>query len=397
MSGLVFLDSAAHDTSSATTHNKWNLSYRPTSISVGTGARGGNEAYFDGTDASAVYSQGRFVPLDTGQVAQTITAGFRYRAGTVAHFPASGAFVATLSPGPGTGRRQLVLRLLASGELALYSEVGASSQMFLIRGFVPGTLTGPLTHDYIEMQATWRTTGINDYYVRLNGTEVMHGTESASGFTATGANFQRGVGRSFAGSTLTDSYHYFSDQYIRSDDTWQGNTAVECQFPSAPGTSTATPFTPHGAANNWDCVNDATPDDDTTYVRGAVNEGETYVMSALGGGVGARFGVQWVAWTAATVNGTNHDYNIYYVQGALSDQTSIPTIVASTTYKYLPVHVFEQNPLTLEPWSASDFSTFEWGILYGGTSGGDLKVSQLVVEVGRWGPNRPTRIALIGV
>ncbi len=44
--------------------------------------------------------------------------------------------------------------------------------------------------------------------------------------------------------------------------------AIETLRPNAAGDETQ--FAPYGAANNWQCVDEASADDDTTYVRNEV-------------------------------------------------------------------------------------------------------------------------------
>jgi hypothetical protein len=122
------------------------------------------------------------------------------------------------------------------------------------------TFTVPLnTWFYVEFKVVFSNTG--SYELRINGnpTPAANNGGSAYDTTATANNYADRVtihGKQGGASYMDDAY--------LDDSTFQGDCRIEALFPSSTGNSTQ--LTPNGAGSNWQCVDEAPPNDDTDYV-----------------------------------------------------------------------------------------------------------------------------------
>lgn len=121
---------------------------------------------------------------------------------------------------------------------------------------------------------TWFHVGIHAYSnasgqiaVYLDGVEIL----SYSGDTGTGITAVY-----FGGRNSTNgwgNYCYFDDFYVESTvgETIAPVTSYRFDWQAVNGAGTSVAWTPTGAASNYQCVDDGTPDDDTTYVAAAAS------------------------------------------------------------------------------------------------------------------------------
>jgi hypothetical protein len=214
---------------------------------------------------------------------------------------------------------------------------------------------------YVEFKATIADAiAANSCVLRLNG--VVECTAPAGSDTKATANaFANSVTLMTAGANFVPQCA-ISDLYILDgtgavNNDFLGDKRVEPCFPAAAGT--ATNWTPTGAAANWDCVNEAVADGDTTYVAGAtVGQYDTYALQDLVAGAAAVNGVQVrlvarkddagsrALAPALRVNGTNYDGATI----ALGDG-------------YLPsTQAWDLNPDTAAAWTDAQVNALEAGV-----------------------------------
>jgi len=175
------------------------------------------------------------------------------------------------------------------------------------------------THTRIEVRfkrdATTPNAGADEIELRIDGSSVF---STSTGSISTAASFVA-VGGNIQAEAQTQGDWYWSDLAINDDqgtfqNSWPGSGAHAPMRPD--GTGTFDEPTPNGAANNWDCVDEAVPDNTTTYANMGTNSaswaaaGSRLLMtlqSAASAGIGASdviacvaVGVIWSSATAAT-------------------------------------------------------------------------------------------------
>lgn len=141
---------------------------------------------------------------------------------------------------------------------------------------------------YIEIDVTINTTS-GAARVRVNEVdEIVLTNVNTSGGGTNGAS-QLYLASSNGQSNVFDDL-YICDASGTVNNSLLGNTKVIALFPNGVGSSTQ--WTPTGAANNWACVSETSPDDDTTYVSSATaSQRDLYALQDLLGNETVR-GVQ---------------------------------------------------------------------------------------------------------
>lgn len=224
------------------------------SIEIGGGRSGTNCLKIDQNlpDFSEVYKA-----LPDNQV---WVAGFAFKPSTIA-VPGPIPFFEIHDTFPNV---QLTFAVTATGLISVYrgNTVG---------GYL-GTTSAPVTagvYDYWEFGVTIDN-AIGAVEIRKNGQTVLSlsGVDTQATANATANTFALGRTYEPLGGWAAVTWRY-DDIYILdgtgSPNTFLGDTHFQALVSNGVGTSTQ--WTPIGAANNWDCVNEEPPDDDTTYVK----------------------------------------------------------------------------------------------------------------------------------
>lgn len=202
-----------------------------------------------------------------------------------AAFPATSALLLSLIDG--SNGVQVDVRVNPDGTLTVTRDGGA------VTG---GTTSKPLRvggWNFVEFKVTIAdSVGSNTCRVRLNE-EVIATVSAGQDLQATvnaSANTLRLYG--FANNTLVDDLHV-ADGTGSANNDFLGDCRVVYLPPNGAGASTQ--FAVNGASNNWDAVNDAAPDDDSTYVESStVGHLDLYTIANLAV-AGTIKGVQTVA------------------------------------------------------------------------------------------------------
>jgi len=90
--------------------------------------------------------------------------------------------------------------------------------------------------------------------------------------------------------------------------------------------------TPVGAASNWDCVNEASSDDDTTYVRGTSLTTDLYNIEANSIGASDTINSVTIYAVAKLIAGRAASRNIYMKIGGTTVGSTTPLTTTYATY-----------------------------------------------------------------
>jgi hypothetical protein len=253
---------------------------------------------------------------------------------------------ATLDPGiiiafeDSGGVRHLNINDVGDGTI----EVRRSTTVLATSGVV---IPSSLVHYYIELRGTINdTTG--SYELAVDGTVVL----SASSVDTRNAGVSS-VSRIHLGDGKT---FYGDDLYIMSGSgARKGDIRVPTLFPSGAGNSTA--WTP-SAGSNYQCVDEAAPNDDTDYVSSSTaGQRDTYAYDNLPAGVTAVHAVQ------VNLNARKDDAGVRTIATVIrrsgTDYDGTTQTIASAYASYR--QVYEQDPSTSAAWGVAGVDAAEFG------------------------------------
>ncbi len=246
--------------------------------------------------------------------------------------------------------RQVELRMNASNQLQMTAN-----------GTVLATGTAsllPNTWYYIEYKATVsdscpanscqaRVGGVLDLTVPAGSDTNPQNSGSASRVSLNYENFH--------------TYQWYDDFYVLDgagphNTDFLGDVRVETLLPNAQGVYQD--FAVHGAASNYQAVNEATQDGDTTYVyASAVGKTDTYRFPNLVSNPDAIAGMQLITIVRKDDAGSHAMKGLLRIGGA--DYLG-PEQGVQDSYCYL-TSVFETNPATGQPWGGDDVNGVEAG------------------------------------
>jgi len=142
-----------------------------------------------------------------------------------------------------------------------------------------------------------------------------------------------------------------------------GDLRVEgqlAQTDAAGGGGTYQEFTPNTGTDHGALVDDASPDDDTTFVSSdTVNTRETFQFPAITLTAGTVYGIQLMANVMKTHSGART--MACMVRQGGTDTLGADQGISQTTYEYL-WEIFQTNPTTAAAWNASSANDMEGGI-----------------------------------
>lgn len=259
------------------------------------------------------------------------------------------------SPG-GTGA---AIAVMGNVQLTFNSD-GTFSLIRTSDGTTLGTSTATLpnnTWGYLEYRYTGSgSLAAGECAVRLNGTTIIAISPGvATGPSGTVSFSQASLG-SLSGA-LNSFDAYLDDVVILdSSESYWGDVVVEGHVPNANGYYSQ--FTPVGDSPNFACVDDATPDGDTTYVASSdLNTRDSYLFPPLRQAAAEVKAVQHTL-TAKKTNGNPIGLVPFFRAAGVDYDGS--RLAPTTTYAVL----LEQqtvNPATGLPWSVSDIVGLEAG------------------------------------
>jgi len=257
-----------------------------------------------------------------------------------------------------------------AGTAQVTLRANADNTISVCRGLQNGTVLGTSTatftsgsYFYIEWKVTIHASaGTVD--VRLNGVSILSLTSQNTRNTANTSWNAAVLGwlelvtdSCSANNTNTD----FDDLYVCDGsgaapwNTFLGDVRVDVRNPTAAGATTG--WTP-STGSNWQNVDDAAPDDDTTYnSTSTINAVDTFVVQDAPVSGAAIFGVQHCLSLKKMDAGT---CTVAPVVRHSSTDYAGSAISPSTSYAYGLV-INQTNPGTAAQWTESDFNAAEFG------------------------------------
>jgi len=271
----------------------------------------------------------------------TWTLGFAYKVGSL--------------PGVNTG----ICMFSDAGTIQLSLRVNSDGTLSVLRGSPVATVLATSTQSisagvwyHIQFQGTiHNTTGA--YTLRVNSTDWLTASSQNTRVSANNSANQVGLG-GYATSAIVVSY---SDFFAESSTTFHGDCLVETKF--ATGAGTTTNFTP-SAGSNYQNVDEATPDDDTTY-NSSVTTGhiDLYTYPALTTGAGAVKAVVTVPVLRNDAAGTVTVQSVYR-SGAVNYFGASNNIGSTTYAPYKDIAAVDPN--TSAAWTIAAVNSCEFGL-----------------------------------
>lgn len=266
-----------------------------------------------------------------------------------------GIAVHQLVASPG-GRTLIRLTDLATEQLSLRTNADGTVSVSR-NGVTLGTSVATLpvgTYYYIEFKATINN-ATGAYEVRLNGVNILSGTGADTQNTAN-ASADLITFESPAGTTSYGDDIYICDGTGSTNNDFLGDCRVDAKFPTGAGTTTN--LTPSTGAN-WQCVDDAAPNDDTDYVEHAtVDNKDTYAFGDLSHNPVDIFGIATSMRVKKDDAGTKGMCRVIRSGGSEFDGAAL---ALGTSY-YLYVEVIEQDPDAVAAWTQTTFNAAEFGM-----------------------------------
>lgn len=216
------------------------------------------------------------------------------------------------------------------------------------------------TWNYLEFKATIHdTTGSVE--VKVNGISTVSASnvDTRNGGTGLLSTVTLGgSGRSSDGGTAGFQYDdiYICDTSGTTNNDFLGDVRVEAIFPSGAG-NTAN-FTP-STGSNYENVDEATPDDDTTYnYSSTAGHVDTFAFGNVTPTAGTVYGVQQILYARKDDAGSRSIRPVVRHSGTDYDTGTSTSIGNSYA---INLFVIEQNPGTSAAWTISDVNNAEFG------------------------------------
>ena len=296
-----------------------------------------------GTAALLSQNTARYVRKQLDASYQTLTAGI---AMTIASIGGTGAIITFLD----TGSYQCELRFNAIGQLTITRD-----------GTVLATSTKTIASNvyyYFELQVTIDDAPNGQAEAKVNGVtwaSVVNG-DTKNTANASANQFQIG------GAGIAWVFQYYDDCYCLNDagahnNDFLGDIRVEAIMPEGAGATTD--WDP-SAGDNWECVDEIPPNDDTNYVSTATaTEVDTYEFGDVTPTTGAVFAVVTYMYArkddagARVINSVVRPVGTDYASGASHS--------VGDTYTYYP-DIYEENEEVTDVWTIATVNASEFGI-----------------------------------
>jgi hypothetical protein len=251
------------------------------------------------------------------------------------------------------------LTLNDAGTEQVSVRVNASGQLIISRaGTTLATGTTVLSVDvfnYIELKATINNSGTA--VVHLNGVlEISFSGDTQNTANATANGIQLfGNG---AGSTITiDDLYVCDGTGSAPTNDFLGDVRIEALFPSGNGNSSQFDGSDGNSTDNYLLVDEATPDDDTTYVQSAdVGDKDTYAYTNLVTSSGSVYGIQMLPYARKTDAGSRQIVSTARLSAVETDSLAK---ALPDGYTYLP-DIRETKPGG-GAWTITDVNNSEFG------------------------------------
>jgi hypothetical protein len=254
------------------------------------------------------------------------------------------------------------IRAAASGNIN-------NSGTFIASGDFPSANIQISTWYYLEWMMTFATSaGAGTCVARLNTVPIITLATGLNTKTANGNAYadtfefgcQNGAVAPGAPGTHFMKYDdmYIADNTGSINNAFLGDVRVEAIRPT--GTGTYADFTPNGAANNWDCVDEAAQDGDTTYVASStVNHKDSYVFADLSSNPSNVMAFQ-VSMMARKDDAGARKISSFLRSGGSDFVSSTQFSIADN---YAPwIDIWNQDPNGNIPWTGTSINALEAGV-----------------------------------
>lgn len=341
---LIFMDGFDHYATAQLTQ-KWTA-YNAFAVASG-GRRSTNRLYCSGAVATGEYCYKTF-----GTAMANGRAGFSFSIGSL------GNVIQMCSFSNGT-----------TAQVSLWCS-GSTGRLVFCRGGNSFGGTGTVIEQTAEGVIAAGTTyhvevkfAINDstgsYEVKLDGVTVLSGSgvDTRNGAPTTWDRFYVGYG----GASSYSSQYGIDDLYLGYDDgdgfDLLGDCRVDTLFPTGAGASAD--FTPSAGAN-YECVDEASTDGDTTYVSSDTSTDlDLYAFGDLSHDPAAIHAVQIVSVTRKEDSGTAVLQTKSRVGGTTRDAGA--SFGPATSYAMTRV-ILDEDPDTAAAWTQSGINAAEFGL-----------------------------------
>lgn len=331
---LLLIDGFDHYATGDITE-KWNTKEGTCAISAGNGRRS--------SDALLITSQMEYVSFSTSE-RSTFIVGLAIK---VTENPSS--FATNLIAFRYVGYTQVVL--LLETDLSLSVARGSSSRL--------ATSTSGLqlgVWHYVEFKATIDNTS-GSYTVRVDGTVVLSGTGADTQYSSSSSVANSiAIGQSYAGFVE----FYIDDVYILNTDGSPNDFLGDCRVDYLlPGANGATNDFTASAGSNYQCVDDADPDDDSTYVSSStVGHVDLYAFGDISHTPDTIHGVQVLMSAKADDAG---DRSIAEVCRSGGTNYSGTSQTLGTDYRYFR-QILTTDPDTGSAWGKTGLNAAQFGV-----------------------------------
>lgn len=249
------------------------------------------------------------------------------------------------------GQYQVLIRMTTAGGLQAYRNTGT------LLGSSDDAVISLATWNYIETKVYIHNSA-GTVNIRVNGVDVLNLTSQDTQYS-TNQWVNSLIFAGTAGNTYIDDLYLLDDTGSTNND-FLGNVKVETLYPDGDGNeSDWTPST----GSNWQNVDDATPDDDSTYNYVGSGAGfpmnDLYTLDNLTTVQGDVFGIQVNSYVRKDDAGSVNLASIVRTGGTTYSGMGVASI--SDTYDYQR-DILEENPDTATAWTISNINGLETGI-----------------------------------
>lgn len=247
---------------------------------------------------------------------------------------------------------QVLVQLNTNGSLSVYRGTTANLLGTTAAGLISATAV-----NYLEVKVLCNaSTGTID--IHLNGASVLSlSSQNTQGQSTTTIAFIEIVNSIGSVTTYTQSIYVCDTTGSAPANTFLGDIRLWTFHPTANGTYVA--WTPNGAASLYQCVSDATPDDDTTYASDAT-AGDEFSVAYSGGTIsGPIVAVIDISRLRKDDAGTTRQIQ-QLVRSSTTDSLG-PTQTLGTSYLYYS-QIFATDPATGVAWTNAGVNAIQTGL-----------------------------------
>ena len=338
---VIYCDSFDNYGSADMTERGWvgNVSY--SIVSAGNGRRGTAGLMVDQAIQGGVRYIRRQFSADS-----TVTIGWAMR-------------VNLLSSTIAVAEMPYLLSSAGGGQICVQCDTGGNITVRRpYNGTILGTIPDPIGHDewnHYQLQVYVHDTN-GTAELKLNGTTVI---DYGPGDTL---NSGSDIGMIRLGVNSSNGYNfYIDDLYILDsaspNNDFLGDCRVDALFPDGAGTSTD--WTP-SAGSNYDCVNEADPNDDTDYItENTIGDHDSYTFDDLSTASGSVFAVQSQLYAKKDDAGSRDLKTV--IRSGTTDYTPGSTHSMGDSY-HAYLDQYQVDPDTSSAWTISGVNAAEFGV-----------------------------------